>query len=103
MTKDQSDETFHQTNKGQTEENSNDIQAWNSEFVERQIIGQVQHETGRKMAMHPKLEAEDHINASQYAKETITNVIATEEVRRSTHTVIIFFSMSDFPRFYLLC
>lgn len=86
MTKDQSDETFPQTNKDQTEENSNDVQDWNSEFVERQIIGQVQHETERKMAMQSKLEAEDHINVSQYANETITNVIATEEVRRSTHT-----------------
>jgi hypothetical protein len=86
VTKDQSDETFPQTNKDQTEENSNDVQDWNSEFVERQIIGQVQHETERKMAMQSKLEAEDHINVSQYANETITNVIATEEVRRSTHT-----------------
>lgn len=87
MTKDQIDETFPQTNKDQIEENSNDVQDWNSEFVERQIIGQVQHETERKMAMQSKLEAEDHINVSQYAKETITNVIATEkEVRRSTHT-----------------
>jgi hypothetical protein len=86
VSKDQSDETFPQTNNGQTEESSNDAQDWNSEFVEQQIIGQVQHETERNMAMQPKLEAEDHINVSQHAKETITNVIATEEVRRSTHT-----------------
>ncbi|XP_062151446.1 uncharacterized protein LOC133859890 isoform X7 [Alnus glutinosa] len=87
VTKDQSDETFPQTNKDQTEENSNDVQDWNSEFVERQIIGQVQHETERKMAMQSKLEAEDHINVSQYANETITNVIATEEVHEGVEKV----------------
>ncbi|XP_059449181.1 uncharacterized protein LOC132180396 [Corylus avellana] len=87
VSKDQSDETFPQTNKGQTEESSNDIQDWNSKFVERQIIGQVQHETERKMAMQPQLEAEDHINVSQYAKETITNVIATEEVHEGVEKV----------------
>ena len=86
MNKDQSDETLPQTNKSQTEENRNENQDWNSESVEQNNIGQIEGETERKLEMEPKLEAEDHIHVLKNANDTITAVITTEKVRRSSQT-----------------
>lgn len=83
MTKDQSDETHPQTNKIQIEENK-DLQDWDSKSVEQKVILQFQGETEREREMEPKLEAEDHIDSSQNAKESITTLVAMEEVRRPT-------------------
>ncbi|KAG7985693.1 hypothetical protein I3843_03G039700 [Carya illinoinensis] len=85
--KDPSHETLPQTNKSQTEENSNDVQDWNFESVEPQIKPQVQGKTETKMAMETKLKAEDCINVSQTTKETITTHIVTEGVHERIQEV----------------
>ncbi|XP_035549576.1 titin-like isoform X15 [Juglans regia] len=85
--KDPSHETLPQTNKSQTEENSNDVQDWNFESVEPQITPQVQGKTETKMAMETKLKAEDHINVSPTTKETITTHTVTEGVHERIQEV----------------
>ncbi|XP_041003760.1 titin isoform X16 [Juglans microcarpa x Juglans regia] len=85
--KDPSHETLPQTNKSQTEENSNDVQDWNFESVEPQITPQVQGKTETKMAMETKLKAEDQINVSPTTKETITTHTVTEGVHERIQEV----------------
>ncbi|KAA8548144.1 hypothetical protein F0562_004595 [Nyssa sinensis] len=82
LPEDQSNKTLPQNKKTRVEEESDNVKNQNTESTEEKIIGQDFQEGKKKMneEMEPKLEAEDQINKTQHANETIKDVILTEEV-----------------------